>query len=132
MFEIKLEGDFQIKQADLYEHSLDKLLSVDCWMIIKIKNNVFYNDWVCPLEFFAQYKKWKDENGLNAKITFEYNTEDNSDNPILTFVWSESKKLWFIDSCFKKYTHNTGFSDENLNQFFKQFEDELNTHIMHK
>lgn len=129
MIKIKLEGDFQIKQTDLNEHSLEKLLGIDCWMIIKISDKIFYNDWICPLEFFEQYKKWKDENGLNKKIFFQYRSEDNSENPILAFVWSPSKKVWFIDSCLKNYNEISEFSDKDLYCFFKQFEDELYSHI---
>lgn len=87
MIKINLKGDFRIKQEDLFNYSLEKLLSIDCWMIIKINDKIFYSDWICPLEFFAQYKKWKEEKGLNLKKSFQYVTTDNSENPILSFFW---------------------------------------------
>ena len=50
MIKINLKGDFRIKQEDLFNYSLEKLLSIDCWMIIKINDKIFYSDWICPLE----------------------------------------------------------------------------------
>ena len=130
MIKINLKGDFRIKQEDLFDYSLEKLLSIDCWMIIKINDKIFYSDWICPLEFFAQYKKWKEEKGLNLKKSFQYVTTDNSENPILSFFWSPAKKSWYIDSCLKKYIDASAFSDEDLYCFFKQFENEIETHVI--
>ena len=130
MIKINLKGDFRIKQEDLFDYSLEKLLSIDCWMIIKINDKIFYNDWICPLEFFAQYKKWKEVKGLNLKKSFQYVTTDNSENPILSFFWSPAKKSWYIDSCLKKYIDSSAFSDEDLYCFFKQFKNEIETHVI--
>ena len=68
--------------------------------------------------------------GLNLKKSFQYVTTDNSENPILSFFWSPSKKSWYIDSCLKKYIDASAFSDEDLYCFFKQFENEIETHVI--
>ena len=44
MIKINLKGDFRIKQEDLFNYSLEKLLSIDCWMIIKINDKIFRSE----------------------------------------------------------------------------------------
>ena len=71
------------------------------FMKITINDKIFYNDWICPIEFYYQYCKWKN----NCKEAYEYSdfeyvTEDNGVNPILKFQYIGNNN-WRIDSCIR-------------------------------
>lgn len=129
MIKIKLKGNFSLREEDCFNCSTEKLLSIDCWMTIEINDKILYDDWVCPLEFYSQLKNWIKEKGLMLKKSFNYISDDNSENPILAFVWSADKGCWIINSCLKKCTEVNTFSDIELYDFFNQFENAIYMHI---
>ncbi len=129
MLNVILYDDFVIDYNDLKSSLLETQLSVDCHMKITINEKIFYNDWICPIEFYYQYCKWKNNcKESNDYSDFEYVTEDNGVNPILKFQYIGNNN-WRIDSCYKEYDEANIFTTEQIKFFFDQYEIQLFEHV---
>lgn len=128
MIKIEFLDEFIIKEKDIKNNSLETLLSIDCRLKIIVDENLYYEDWVCPLEMYYHYRIWKNKCKPNNFIDFKYITEDNNLNPILEFTYV-NKNAWKIDSCFKKYNEEKRITTEDVINFFSNYEKLLYKHI---
>lgn len=123
---VQLSGEFEFSHADVMKRDYYKALTTDCWMTISINEITFYDDWVCPLEFYFQYLKWKEEFLTGNIQSFHYISDDNAINPILSFCLIDNK--WVISSCLSDNHVYQEFLTEDILNFFDSFESLLFEH----
>lgn len=126
MLRVQLIGEFKFSNEDLIKRDYKKSIMTDCWMQIIINDVLLFDDWICPLEFYFQYLIWK-QNVDDGKIyDFEYISDDNGTNPILSFRRVDN--TWSIFSCLSKEKTNCSVSTDELLELFKLFEAQLLKH----
>ena len=97
----------------------------DCWATIIVNDEVFFEDWICPLELYFQYLDWKKDFDNGLIRDFEYISDDNEVNPILSFKVIDNK--WVAYSALTKRTSSVISINEILD-FFESFEVQLLKH----
>lgn len=105
------------------------LLSIDCKMKIYIDKNLFFDDWICPLELYYQLKKWEMKIKDNVMNDFNYNSMETSYNPVISFNYNIETQKWKIDGEYKLYEEVREFDIEELLLIFTDLESELRSHI---
>ena len=126
MINVQLSGEFAFSNTDVMKRDYLKALATDCWMKISINGEVFYDDWVCPLELYFQYLRWKEHTLKNNMQSFHYVSDDNAANPILSFCYMNDQ--WAISSCLVVNHVYQGLSTEDIFNFFNSFEEQLFAH----
>ena len=125
MIKAQLNGKFEFNEKDLNTRNYELSIVTDCWITISINGEVFLDDWICPLELYFQYLDWKRDFDNGLIKDFEYNSDDNGENPILSFNKVGDK--WTAYSVLTQKT--SGFITENeILHFFKSFEMQLLKH----
>ena len=59
MITVQLCGEFDFSHKDLSIRNYEKSITTDCWMKFHINEDLFFDDWICPLEMYYQYLDWK-------------------------------------------------------------------------
>lgn len=122
MIKMQLSGEFVFSNEDLQRKNYSKSITTDCWMKLVINDELFFNDWICPLELYFQYLDWKKDYKNGLIRDFEYISDDNGDNPILSFNKIGDK--WIAFSALTQ--KNSGFITKNeIMDFFESFEVQL-------
>ena len=121
-------NDFKIYQKKLNSDIMLKLLSVDCKMKFFVDNNMFFNDWICPLEFYYQLRHWYNKILDGEFIDFHYNTMESSENPIISLVFDSNNQTWKLDGTFKLYDEKKLFVLKDLGDFYHEFYEQLLKH----
>ena len=122
MIKMQLSGEFVFSNEDLQRKNYSKSITTDCWMKLVINDELFFNDWICPLELYFQYLDWKEDYKNGLIRDFEYISDDNGDNPILSFNKIGDK--WIAFSALTQ--KNSGFITKNeIMDFFESFEVQL-------
>lgn len=125
MIKMQLSGEFVFSNEDLQRKNYSKSITTDCWMKLVINDELFFNDWICPLELYFQYLDWKEDYKNGLIRDFEYISDDNGDNPILSFNKIGDK--WIAFSALTQ--KNSGFITKNgILDFFEAFEVQLLKH----
>ena len=124
MIKVRLNGDFYFTNSDLVEKNYAKAIMTDCWMTIEIGDERCFDDWVCPLELYFQYLDWKKDYLKGNIHDFNYISDDNAENPILSFKFSDDN--WEIFSCL--YKTNQKIETIDVLGFFDSFETQLLKH----
>lgn len=114
-------GECKIPKRFLGRTSLEFLLMFDCFMNIKVGDKLFYDDYICPLEMRYAYLEWCKNYAFCRD--FIYNTEDDSNNPILMF--KSCCEGWKIISTHSEYDCDEIFDYDDISGFFMQFENQL-------
>lgn len=115
------EEECKIPYQFLQKTDLLSLLEFCCIMEIKINDKIFFCEGICPLEFRFQFNSWF--NKAFDKQSFYYISEDDSNNPVLEFNYSNGK--WKVYSIFQKFDCGDDFLIEDIITFFNQFNNEL-------
>ena len=125
MIKVQLSGDFEFKEKDLKKRNYELSITTDCWATITINDELFFEDWICPLELYFQYLDWKEDFNNGLIRDFEYISDDNGENPILSFNKINDK--WFAYSVLTQ--KRSGFLTINeVLDFFESFEVQLLKH----
>lgn len=125
MIKVLLSGEFEFKDKDLKNRNYELSIMTDCWATITVNDEVFFEDWICPLELYFQYLDWKKDFDNGLIRDFEYISDDNGENPILSFNKIDDK--WIAFSVLTQ--KNSGFITKNgILDFFKSFEVQLLKH----
>lgn len=125
MIKVQLSGEFEFLNNDLKKRNYEKSITTDCWMKIVINDELFFDDWVCPLELYFQYLDWKKDFDNELIRNFEYISDDNGENPILSFRAIGDK--WVAFSELTKKTSDFITLNDIL-EFFESFEVQLLRH----
>ena len=118
MIKVKLSGEFEFSNNDLVRKNYEKSIMTDCWMQIIINDDLFFDDWVCPLELYFQYLDWKKDFDNKVIRNFEYISDDNSKNPILGF-YATGNKWKAFSALTQKYSQFITTND--VVEFFESF-----------
>lgn len=125
MIKVQLSGEFEFNEKDLKNRNYELSIITDCWVTIIINDEVFFDDWICPLEIYFQYLDWKEDFDNGLIRDFEYTSDDNGVNPILCFNKINDK--WFAYSALTQ--KNSDFLTVNgVLDFFESFEVQLLKH----
>ena len=125
MIKVQLSGEFEFKDQDLKSKNYELSIITDCWVSIVINDELFFEDWICPLELYFQYIDWKKDYDSGLIRDFEYTSDDNGENPILSFNKIDDK--WIAYSVLTK--KNSGCITKNeILDFFESFEFQLLKH----
>ena len=125
MIKVQLSGEFQFNEKDLNTRNYALSIMTDCWITININGEVFLDDWICPLELYFQYFDWKQDLDNGLIKDFEYVSDDNGKNPILSFNKVGDK--WTTYSVLTKKTSEF-ITESDILQFFESFEMQLLKH----
>ena len=130
MVQLELYNDaFTLESDDLIIEKYPKLFWVECKMKIVIDNQIFYDDWINPLELYFQYKNWYRKVCEKNLTSFYYNTIDHNKNPIIALIFDYKENRWSFDGTFKNYYEKKTFTTKEVLDLFEQFETQLLTHI---
>src|SRR5690554_2692847 len=120
MIKIELyDDDFTIFKFDLDAKTYPILNSIDCKMRIIVENKIFYDDWICPLELYYQFKLWFEDVKKGNLKDFSHETIETDDNPIILFSFDKEVLQWTIDGTFKKYYEEKTFITIELLSLFE-------------
>ena len=125
MIKVQLSGDFKFKEKDLKKRNYELSIITDCWATITINDELFFEDWICPLELYFQHLDWKEDFNNGLIRDFEYISDDNGENPILSFNKINDK--WFTYSVLTQKRSDFLTINEVLD-FFESFEVQLLKH----
>lgn len=125
MIKVQLSGDFEFKEKDLKKRNYELSITTDCWATITVNDELFFEDWICPLELYFQYLDWKEDFNNGLIRDFEYISDDNGENPILSFNKINDK--WFTYSVLTQKRSDFLTINEVLD-FFESFEVQLLKH----
>ena len=125
MIKVQLSGEFQFNEKDLNTRNYALSIMTDCWITININGEVFLDDWICPLELYFQYFDWKQDLDNGLIKDFEYVSDDNGKNPILSFNKVGDK--WTTYSVLTQKTSEF-ITESDILQFFESFEMQLLKH----
>lgn len=125
MIKVQLSGDFKFKEKDLKKRNYELSIITDCWATITINDELFFEDWICPLELYFQHLDWKEDFNNGLIRDFEYISDDNGENPILSFNKINDK--WFAYSVLTQKRSDFLTINEVLD-FFESFEVQLLKH----
>ncbi|XMB72150.1 hypothetical protein RJI07_08580 [Mycoplasmatota bacterium WC30] len=121
--------NFEIKREELNDERLQILLKYDCMMKITIDDSVIYDDWVCPLEMLKVIRSWEHKIKENDFVDFIYNSEDNDNNPIISFRYNALTSKWHFRSCFDKKKLIKGFTLIDIHLLFVDFKNQIYEHV---
>lgn len=125
MITVQLCGEFDFSHKDLSIRNYEKSITTDCWMKFHINEDLFFDDWICPLEMYYQYLDWKKNYDNGLVQSFEYTSDDNGENPILSF--RQINNMWIAYSVLTKRNSDFITLHDVLN-FFELFSSQLMQH----
>ena len=125
MIKLQLIGEFVFSKKDLQKRNYSKSIMTDCWMKLVINDDLFFDDWICPLELYFQYLDWKEDYKNGVMRNFEYISDDNGNNPILSF--KEIDNRWIAYSVLTNRSSNY-ITFQDVLYFFDLFTLQLMQH----
>lgn len=129
MIKLQLIGEFVFSNKDLQKRNYSKSIMTDCWMKLVINDDLFFDDWICPLELYFQYLDWKEDYKNGVIRNFEYISDDNGNNPILCF--KEIDNRWIAYSVLTNRSSNY-ITFQDVLYFFELFTLQLMQHQENK
>lgn len=130
MIKIELyEDEFILNKSDLKINKYPELNSIDCKMRITIEDKIFYDDWICPLEFYYQFKSWYVDVKMGKLRDFAHETIETDNNPIILFTFDREKNQCTFGGTFTEYCDVKTYTTQDILELFERFEIQLKAHI---